>query len=262
MSKQRNLGILNRKQIPRKRQRTCAISRATCAARASSASCFCFSFASLSSVKPATAWVSLSHSFVGPTLPSLSKNTGRVGFELVLDIELVLDRAAGGCGEARPHRSPSHVGKPFNVSSPSLDCIPLAAATGSKPLRCRVRAAMAAGSRAEYDSDVLAKRFSAALAFLIYFVFHCLSHYCRNRLQVLTRDYQTRPLQTRLRRLEFSMPCSCSLFLFPLCLTIRPPRPRPPRRSAESAKSSVNEHTAFREIPGFHCAFRLFPLFL
>ena len=130
VSKQRNLGILiNRKQVPRTRQRTWAISRATCAARASSASCFCFSFASLSSVKPATAWVSLSHSFVGPTLPSLSKNTGRVGFELVLDIELALDRGAGGCGEARPHRSPSHVGKPFSVSSPSLDCIPQATAT-------------------------------------------------------------------------------------------------------------------------------------
>ena len=130
VSKQRNLGILlNRKQVHRKRQRTWAISRATCAARASSASCFCFSFASLSSVKPATAWVSLSHSFVGPTLPSLSKNTGRVGFELVLDIELALDRGAGGCGEARPHRSPSHVGKPFSVSSPSLDCIPQTTAT-------------------------------------------------------------------------------------------------------------------------------------
>ena len=130
VSEQRNLGILiNRKQVPRTRQRTWAISRATCAARASSASCFCFSFASLSRVKPATAWVSLSHSFVGPTLPSLSKNTGRVGFELVLDIELALDRGAGGCGEARPHRSPSHVGKPFSVSSPSLDCIPQATAT-------------------------------------------------------------------------------------------------------------------------------------
>lgn len=131
-------------------ERTCAISRATCAARASSASCFCFSV-SLSSLKPATAWVSLSHSFVGPTLPSLSKNTGKEESKVVR--ELVLCRGGGGCGEARPHRSPSHAGNPFSASLPPsfdegvFELIPAPATTGLQPLRCRARDECGANSK-------------------------------------------------------------------------------------------------------------------